>query len=65
MEHQQHQDIASGSPAEIKNDPGWVLSSPQFFCVWSEQRRRRKQSFFPRLQIICLLTLDVIVVLIV
>lgn len=29
MEHQQqqHQDMAAGSPAEIKNDPGWVLAS--------------------------------------
>lgn len=28
MEHQQqHQDMASGSPAEIKNDPGWVAPS--------------------------------------
>lgn len=28
MEHQQqqqHQDMASGSPAELKNDPGWVI----------------------------------------
>lgn len=31
MEHQQNQqDLASGSPAEIKNDPGWVALGPHF-----------------------------------